>query len=205
MLLGTTVSFWHQIITLYRYSLFYIVLPLDVSLVSIDIIEFKLTMRVIIHYRLTGSVFKGSNLAEENIYRHNQPKDDRNTTQIAITSKEDAANHRGPSMSLLDELSSYREASVYLSKVETETATSCSRSTIVEMQLSSKCLLLGLSAKHSPVDDKRTESQHNKEDDAEHQDNTGVSAGPIVSSFQELVGVLVIVDFADNSHREWCG
>lgn len=73
------------------------------------------------------------------------------------------------------------------------------------MQLSSKCLLLGLSAKHSPVDDERTESQHNKEDDAEHQDNAGVSAGPIVSSFQELMGVLVIVDFADNSHREGCG
>ena len=91
-----------------------------------------------------------------------------------------------------------------MNNVETKTANSCSRITIVEMHLSSKCLLLGLSAKHPPVDEERTKSQYNKEDDAEYEDNAGVSAGPIVS-FQELMGVLVIVDFADDSHREGCG
>lgn len=91
-----------------------------------------------------------------------------------------------------------------MANVETETANSCSRRTIVAMHLSSECLLLGLSAKHSPVDVERTKSQHYKEDDAEYEDNAGVSAGPIVS-FQKLMGVLVIVDLANDSHREGFG
>lgn len=72
------------------------------------------------------------------------------------------------------------------------------------MHLSRECLLLGLSAKHSPVDEQCTESQHNEEDDAEYENNAGVSACPIVP-FQELVGVRMIVYFADDGHRERVG
>jgi hypothetical protein len=72
------------------------------------------------------------------------------------------------------------------------------------MHLSRERLLLGLSAKHSPVDEECTQSQHNEEDDTEHDDDAGVSACPIVS-FQELMRVRMIVYFADDSHRDGFG
>lgn len=69
------------------------------------------------------------------------------------------------------------------------------------MHLTRKCLLLGLSAKHSSIDEERAKPQHDEEDDAEYEDDAGVTAGPVVS-FQELMGVLEVVGFADDSHRE---